>query len=253
MVRADDVFPHVAGPSILPHICGGRVSFHRVSVLIPTRGRLERLQRLLASWDETVTDPSSAELIFRIDEDDTESLRFLLKHDHRVLVGQRLQGYRSLPQFFEEMRSKAQGDLLLTGNDDMVFRTVDWPQRVCEVANQHPDGVFCLGVNVQNAKNFPFAIVSAKATEAIGYLHDSRLFWGDVFLRDVYAKFGRAIRTDAVTIDHEWAGHVKDQTFQEARQHEGRNWDERYWQRHHECVLDAVLKLSVALQIEAVA
>lgn len=229
------------------------MSFHRVSVLIPTRGRLARLQRLLASWDATVTDPSSAELIFRIDEDDTESLRFLLTHDHRVLVGQRLQGYRSLPQFFEEMRSKAQGDLLLTGNDDMVFRTVDWPQRVCDVANQHPDGVFCLGVNVQNAKNYPFAIVSAKATEAIGYLHDSRLFWGDVFLRDVYAKFGKAIRTDAVTIDHEWAGHQPDRTFVEANQGEFAHWGNGYRELHHECVRDAALKLSAAMQIEAVA
>jgi len=229
------------------------VSFHRVSVLVPTRGRVERLKILLDSWEATVTDPASAELIFRIDEDDPDSWIFLQKFPHRVLIGPRLQGYRSLPQFFEQLRLKANGDLLLTGNDDMAFRTVDWPQKVCDVANQYPDGVFCLGVEVNNAKNYPFAIVSRKATEAIGYLHDSRLFWGDVFLRDVYAKFGRAIRFDTVRIDHDWMGHVKDQTFLDAKQHEGRNWDDRYWQLHNACVLDAVIKLSAAMHIEAIA
>ena len=228
-------------------LSGGGVTFNRVSVLVPTRRRVARLQRLLDSWHATVTDPASAELLFRIDDDDQESKQFLQDYPHCVLTGPRLQGYRSLPQFFEQLRLKANGQLYLTGNDDMIFRTPNWPQLVCDVANQYPDGIFCLGVDVYNAKNFPFAIVSKKATDLIGYIHDSRLFWGDVFLRDVYATFGRAIRFNTVRIDHEWAGHQPDQTFVDAHQEEFAHWGNGYRERHLQCVHEAAAKLSAAL------
>lgn len=217
--------------------------FSRVSVLVPTRRRVARLQVLLDSWAQTVIDGTRAELVFRIDDDDAESKMFLAEHPHKMVSGPRLNGYRSIPQFLEELRRAATGDLYLLGNDDMVLKTPNWARVVIDQANQYPDGIFCLGCDVQNAKNFVFPIVSKMAVDAMGHIMDPRLFWGDVYLRDVFQSFGRAIRFGEMKIDHRWAGRERDQTFREAHQEDPANWNEEYWARHRAVVAEAVERL----------
>lgn len=225
------------------------MTFQRVSLLVPTRGRLERLKTFLASWDATVTDADSAELVFRVDSDDKETLSFLLDRAeasqalNRIHVGPRLNGYRSIPQFLEDMRQIATGDVFMLGNDDMVLVTPDWPAKLLAVANQYPDGIFVLGCDVQNAKNFVFPIVSRLAVDAMGHIMDPRLYWGDVYLRDVFAAFDRAIRFHDMQVDHQWAGREKDQTFREEDQDNPANWSEDYWAKHGEVVREAIDKL----------
>lgn len=223
--------------------------FRKLSILVPTRKRPAHLRALLDSYAETCADPSVAELVFRIDVDDYESKAILAERPWTTLIGPRYDGYRSLPRFFDEMRHAATGDVFLTGNDDMVFRTPGWASRVLEVANQYPDGVFCLGVDTLNAGNFPFAIVSRRWAETVGHIHDARLFWGDVYLRDIAAHFGRAIRVPGVQIDHCWMGFAPDQTFLEAGQGAFACWDERYTALHQQCVGEAIGKLEAACLI----
>jgi len=222
------------------------VTFSKVSVLVPTRHRVARLQVLLDSWRATVPDPSQAELVFRIDDDDKESQLYLANFTWRTFVGPRLQGYRSIPQFHEEMRAGATGDVYLIGNDDMAFTTPGWPAKVLAKANEFPDGVFCLGVDVQNAKNFVFPIVSKAAVEAMGRVIDPRAYWGDIFLRDVMAHFGRAIRFGDVRIDHQWAGHERDQTFLDANQDDPTIWGEGYARLNREYAREAIAKIEAA-------
>ena len=222
--------------------------FANISVLVPTRKRLPQLQALIKSFCATTS--RGAELIFRIDDDDVESFEATKAIPWcKTLVGPRLNGYRSLPQFFFEMYAVAEGDVIMTGNDDMVFRTPAWPDLLLDVANQYPDGVFCLGVETHNAANFPFAAVSRKAIQAMGHVHDSRVFWGDVYLRDVMAHFGRAVQVPSVRVDHNWMGLNPDTTFLEAQQGERKNWDTNYWALHHLAVAEAVKKLEAACLI----
>ena len=218
------------------------MTFSKVSVLVPTRGRIEQLARLVASYRATVG-PDMAELVFRIDDDDAESNAFLAPLPWTVLVGPRREGYRSLPVFFEEMRQAATGDLLLCGNDDMEFLTPDWPALVLATANQYPDGIFNLAVGTLNAGNVPFSIVSRAAVDTIGYLQDARLYWGDVYLRDVMAAFGRVIPLPEVRIAHHWMGHTPDAVFHEAHQDLHGAWTAEYYARHQQAVQDAVTKL----------
>lgn len=217
--------------------------FKKISVLVPTRMRVPQLRMLLDSYHATVIDPALSELVFRIDDDDLESLEVLSQTRWTVVTGPRLQGYRSLPAFFEEMRRVASGDVLMCGNDDMVFRTAGWAELVLDEANRYPDGLFNLGCATLNAGHFPFSIVSAQAVARMGALQDPRLMWGDLYLRDVMAAFNRAVPLPQVQIDHQWMGHSPDQVFLDAHQEETRNWDEAYWALHRQCVADAVQKL----------
>jgi len=209
------------------------MTFSSVSVLVPTRTRLAHVQRMIASFEAT-TD-GAAELVFRADEDDLETIDALAAY--RTVVGPRLAGYRSLAAFFNELAAAATGDVLLCGNDDMVFRTPGWPSLVLEAANAYPDGLFDLGVSTHNETHFPFSIVSRTAVDRLGFLWDPRIFWGDVYLRDVMGAFGRAVRLPSVEIAHEWIGN-------EAEQNTIYQRDPAYWtQTHAPAVAEAVQKL----------
>ncbi|MCR4301798.1 MAG: glycosyltransferase [Sulfuricaulis sp.] len=214
--------------------------FTKVSVLIPTRHRIERLRTLLASYERTAQGvEQSSELVFRADDDDVETLRFL--EGRHVIAGPRLKGYESLPQFFNELAFAASGDTLMLGNDDMVFVTQGWAARILEAANRFPDGVFNVGVRTHNETHFPFSTVSRRVAEHLGFLYDPRIFWGDIFLRDVMGALGRNVMLDDVEIQHVWAGNDPDQTF---LQGEGARRAPGNWMTHHaQAVEEAVERL----------
>ena len=66
------------------------MSFSRISVLVPTRKRINYLKDMLSSYQETVKNSEQSELIFRCDSDDIESISFLSSKDCRIIIGQRL-------------------------------------------------------------------------------------------------------------------------------------------------------------------
>lgn len=219
------------------------MTFNKISVLVPTRKRPHRLNSMLRSYCATVVSHGTSELIFRVDEDDLETQHMLTDAPWRVLVGPRMRGYESLPIFFNEMLQVMTGDVLMCGNDDMMFRTTDWPRTLLEHANNYPDGIFNFGVSTFNSGVFPFSVISKFAAEKMGFIHDPRIYWGDVFLRDVMASFGRALPLTDVIIDHDWAGASPDEVFEEAKQHDPRRWNQAYWDLHRQAVLDAVERL----------
>ncbi len=212
--------------------------FTRVSVLVPTRGRCTRLQTMIDSFNDTATGRS--DLVFRADEDDAQTLAFLaLKHC--VLIGPRL-GYANLPAMYNELYAASTGDILMCGNDDMVFHTFGWDQMIVDAANHFDDGVFDFGVHTHNEENFPFATVSRMACDRLGFFFDPRVFWGDIFWRDVASAFGRAIMLPNVHIDHDWVGFNPDQVFLDGEAKRRAN----NMQYHGQAVAEAIEKLKVA-------
>lgn len=220
--------------------------FSTVSVLIPTRGRPARLKTMLDSYLET-TSWLNSELVFRCDDDDPETFAYLksrlLECPQRIIVGPRLGGYQSMPVFYNEMFAAATGDVLMCGNDDMVFKTPDWPTLLLNAANQYPDGVFDFGVDAPNETHYPFSVVSRIAAERLGFLWDPSIFWGDIYLRDVMGSLGRAMMLPSVTVDHEWAGRNPDRVFMESDKNITQR-DPTYWEgTHARAVAAAVEKL----------
>src|SRR5688572_13673178 len=202
---------------------------------------------MVQSFLAMTTAPESAELVFRIDDDDADSAAYLGEMPWTVVVGPRLNGYASLPVFFEEMRAKATGDLFMTGNDDMAFQTPAWSSKVLETANKYPDGIFNLGVQTYNESHYPFSIVSRAAVERMGAIHHPEIFWGDVYLRDVFQTFGRAMLLPDVKVEHQWMGRTPDQVFLDAKQDDGRHWTPDYWERHRRLVAATAERLKGAL------
>lgn len=219
--------------------------FTKVSVLVPTRHRIGRLRTLLQSYEETCVDQDLSELVFRIDYDDQDTQKFLSTGAGNVVIGPRFNGYQSMPRFYNDMLPSADGDVLMCGNDDMIFRTPGWAQVILDVANWYPDGLFNIGVLTMNGDHFPFSTVSRKMTDRLGFIWDPRVFWGDIFLRDVAAHFGRCVRLPTVQIVHDWAGFEPDEVFMETRSSKAQvEGDESYWTGvHAQAVREAVTGL----------
>ena len=188
-----------------------------ISVLIPTRKRVKTLDRVLRSiWDVSSAE-EAVEIILRCDTDDRETIDYLAGIDRgkhpslEVLVGPRKEGYKSLPTFINEMAVAAKGSLLLTCNDDVIFRTSNWDRTVEDVASRYPDGIFDIGVNtVLNPHIFPFYIVSKRWLDLVGYIQDTRLIWQSKYVKHVADALGRSVYIAEVIIEHEWAGFVDD-------------------------------------------
>lgn len=226
--------------------------FTKISVLVPTRQRLDRLAKLLWSFEQTTTtERRDAEIVFRVDQDDEDTQDFLLARSgpYRMVIGPRYRGYESMPLFFNDALGSATGDVLMCGNDDMIFRTPHWSSAVLEVANRYPDGLFDIGVHTLNETHYPFSIVSRKVAECLGFIWDPKIFWGDIYLRDTMAAFGRCVMLPEISIEHDWAGFKPDKVFQEQLQPGEMNKDivrrdPNYWsQTHLHAVNSAVNKL----------
>lgn len=209
--------------------------FEKISFLVPTRGRVEQLKRLLYSYGQTTRcAPEASELVFRVDDDDTLTVQFLERLGHRMLIGPRLKGYESLPHFFNELWQEATGDVFMLGNDDVEFVTEGWAPKILKVANQFPDGVFDIGVKTHNEDHYPLSTVSRRVVERLGFLFAPNIFWGDIFLRDVMGRFSRNVKLPEVEIQHLWAGFAPDQIFLEGEQARRSNW-----MTHHVSAVDA--------------
>jgi hypothetical protein len=209
--------------------------FTKVSVLVPTRHRVGRLHTLLDSF--YATNSGMSKLFFRVDDDDEESQSALTCESY--VVGSRLCGYSSTPVFFNELYRASDGDVLMSGNDDMVFKTPGWDRLILEEANKYSDGIFDIGVMTHNYLNFPFATISRKMADAVGCFFDPRFFWGDIFWRDVTSHFGRAVPLHSVEIEHDWIGFNPDRVFIAGES--TRRAD--HSQYHSQSVAEAVAKL----------
>lgn len=228
------------------------MNYRKVSVLVPTRKRPAYLKRMLDSYCASITDPTMSEFVFRCDNDDIESVRQLMNLQWPIIVGPRREGYKSLPTFYNEMVRIATGDLLICGNDDMLFETKDWPRLIIEEAAKYPDGIFNIGVSTGlNDDKFPFSIVSRQFVDKLGKINDERLLFSDIFLLDVAKHFNRAVVLRSVMFHHDWAGHGADETRLEANKHEFHmvfanaqgDWTDDYRQLHNKVVAEAVAKL----------
>ncbi len=217
--------------------------YSRVSVLVPTRTRLDRLQRLLTTFNDTTT--GCSELAFRVDDDDPVTAMALHHTPWPTYIGEREEGYKSMPTFLNDAAKVSTGDVFMVGNDDMAFISKGWDAAILEEANKYPDGLFDIGVNTHNAEHYPFSIISRDVYRRLGHIYDPRIFWGDIYLRDIMAHFGRTVMLSPVRIDHEWAGFNPDPLFNEAQAMKTSTYcTPEYWAHHREVVNEAIAKLA---------
>jgi glycosyltransferase involved in cell wall biosynthesis len=106
----------------------------KISVLLPTRGRVEPLIKAIRSLLDNFSNHNSIEILLRFDLDDlntVETVKTLIAYDNRVqfFVGQP-HGYRGAYIYINELSACARGEWLLLFNDDAIMETRDWDKEI---------------------------------------------------------------------------------------------------------------------------
>ena len=117
-----------------------------LSLILPTRGRPEGLDRFLGSVVETTTRLNELEIVLVMDEDDAASLGYVSHHALRIVrtvvppglpMGQlNMAGYEA-----------CSGANVMLVNDDIIIQSPEWDEQVFDVIRNHPDGVYLIHVN----------------------------------------------------------------------------------------------------------
>jgi hypothetical protein len=107
------------------------------SVLIPSRGRINRLFAAIHTINESASSTDNFEILVRLDDDDESSLKFrptLAQFKNvKVFTGDRHQGWASVESFYTELASHAAGTWCWFLLDDMVLGGRNWDLKLGRV------------------------------------------------------------------------------------------------------------------------
>lgn len=154
------------------------------TVMVPTRKRVEHLNKMLYTLFSSVSDPNCIEAIMRVDEDDIETQDYLkdkLNNNIKIIVGPRYNGYVELNRFYNEIAEEAKGTWLFLSNDDLYFNKTDWDlelQKIEEILVLNPKTMLN-GNWLPSETGNTFPIMHKKIQEVLGH-------FCPCFLNDAY-------------------------------------------------------------------
>lgn len=115
----------------------------RISVLIPSRGRVRQLSAALTTLHMCSSGEHHLTLCVACDEDDKETLAFLEKAIHEMPVAYRV-GPRpaTLGSVANDLALHWKADVYAVWADDLLCMTNNWDQRIAKAVEAKPYGVF---------------------------------------------------------------------------------------------------------------
>tara|TARA_E500000305_G_scaffold93933_1_gene82653 strand:- start:6 stop:716 length:711 start_codon:yes stop_codon:yes gene_type:complete len=114
----------------------------KISLLCPTRKRAHFMKDMWKSALETCSNSNNIEVVFAIDQDDSESIEayFGMSSDNtKAVLSPRLDG--NLSEMWNRCQRIATGEIFLHCGDDLRFRTQDWDTKVIEEFNKYDDKI----------------------------------------------------------------------------------------------------------------
>lgn len=138
------------------------------SLLLPTRGRVALVQRLLDSIVATSSDVGRVEVVLYIDKDDSASQT--LSHPVLSLAKIIRPPGTTMGKMNCACYEASHGRYVMLINDDLIFRTPYWDARVIKAFSQFPDDIALVyGNDLDQGRAVPtFPIVSRSVCEVLG-------------------------------------------------------------------------------------
>jgi hypothetical protein len=146
----------------------GRSNKATISLIVPTRRRVDQLRRLVDSLATTVAHPESIETVLVVDEDDPASREFRHKTlPVKLVVGPpgQTMGTLNSAGYRESV-----GRYIMLLNDDVIVRTRHWDNKIRAVFAEFPDDIALIHVNDTLIREHlcVFPIVSRRFCELVG-------------------------------------------------------------------------------------
>ncbi len=179
-----------------------------ISILTPTRGRCARAQKFAHSVIKTAMKLDKVELLFYVDLDDPELQLYLQwKSKCEKQIGIMTGPAISVSKSWNSLAERCTGDILIMGNDDLVYRTYGWDRYLYYKLNKYPDQIYCAwfqdGIN--GDKHCAFPIVSRKWYEITGQFTPGifEFLYNDTWIYDIGKRVGRTLYIPEVYAEHE--------------------------------------------------
>jgi hypothetical protein len=149
-----------------------------ISILTPTRNRPDNCQRFIKSIYQTTKNIGTIELLFYVDKDDPSigAYMSLQKHCYDEFPGfPRVQFSFGDPipvcDSWNFMAKDSMGDVIIMGNDDLIYRTPEWDSILRKELSTIKDDIYCAWFDdgINGEKHCAFPIISRKWVETLGY------------------------------------------------------------------------------------
>jgi hypothetical protein len=186
---------------------------NKISLLVPSRERLNLKLTLISSIITSVDDINNVELIFGIDKDDptrdivykiAEAIPFVkivdIKNDGKFI---------GINKIWNLLYPHATGDILGYIGDDMIFMTPGWDSKIIdELTNKLPEDkiklVHCYDGYRDKDEISVNAFIHKKYTEILGYMCRGEFLinWSDQWMYQTFKAFDRVKYRRDIHIQH---------------------------------------------------
>lgn len=179
------------------------------SLILPTRNRSQQVYRLFESIKQTTLNLENIEVILYADDDDLESQKISCDAFSVVKIVQ--ERGKTMGEITRICYSKSSGKYIMLLNDDVIFRTKDWDNKVLDTFSKFKDEIALVYGNdlYQGKKMASFPVLSRVVCDLMGGICPSeykRIFI-DVHIFDVFKKlqklgYNRIVYLEDVIFEH---------------------------------------------------
>ena len=224
----------------------------KISILLPTRGRTDALDRSIMSLINLASDPKNLQFVLAFDNDDTASSAYFVKTIapnitnagalYTCLEFSPL-GYTRLNEYVNKCADVASGDWLMFWNDDAFMESANWDQEIIK----HTGEFCCLRMPTHNEHPYAiFPIIPKKWHELFGYLSAHQI--SDAWISQISYMLDivKNINVKVIHDRHDLTGNNNDETFKNRVMFEGRPEDPRDFNHlsWRKCRLNDAIKIS---------
>ena len=149
-----------------------------ISILTPTRQRPNRLSEFVMSVYQHTEEKDRVEMLMYVDRDDPtkdQYMDFLLhcksEFPDFLRVHMIFDEPKSVSKSWNDLYARSVGDIIIMGNDDLLYRTPSWDRMVELESNIFNDDIYCMWMDdrINRESHCAFPIVSRKWCETLGY------------------------------------------------------------------------------------
>ena len=181
-----------------------------ISILTPTRNRPNNCDRFIKSLYETTQYTGTLELLFYVDNDDPAKDIYKEIEERwqnnfwrvEFVIGEPM----SVSKSWNIIAEKSLGDIMIMGNDDLVYKTVRWDSKLMakliELDNPYYLTWFNDGINGNRHCAFP--VISREWYEALGYFSPGVFNFGynDTWVYDIAKRVGKLNYMNEILVEH---------------------------------------------------
>ena len=194
-----------------------------ISILTPTRNRVNRLNDFIMSVYGHTRKKGRVEMLMYVDADDPSLPQYKEYDKHcqtefadmlniHFVFGES----KSVSESWNDLYAKSVGDILIMGNDDLLYRTSLWDLRIEKESERFRDDIYCMWMDdkINDNRHCAFPIVSRKWCETLGYFAPGVFKFGynDTWVYDIAKRIGRCHWVPSVVGEHMHFTQIKSQT-----------------------------------------